>query len=179
MIPTLIFIHNEGFILKISVREAVASDISIIHDFIIGLADSLQMRDRVEVQPENLKTSLFPYSGNPDAFVLIAEINNDPTGMAIYFKNFSTFKGQAGIHLEDLYVLPKYRKKGIGKALLSVLSRIAIACDFHHVDWSVPNNNTDAQGFYRYMNATPDSDWMNWQLSKENLLLLAKDNSWE
>jgi GNAT superfamily N-acetyltransferase len=113
------------------------------------------------------------FGANPVAEVLLAYWAEEPVGFALYFRNFSTFLGQAGIYLEDLFVEPAYRGKGIGKALLTRLARIAVERGYGRLQWSVLDWNTPSIEFYRSLGAVVMDEWTGYRLSGEALDRLA------
>jgi GNAT superfamily N-acetyltransferase len=104
---------------------------------------------------------------------LIAEWHGQPAGFALYFYNYSTWRGHAGIYLEDLFVRPAFRGKGIGKALLSSVAAIAIAEGCPRFEWAVLDWNTPAIDFYNSLGATPMSEWTTMRLAGDALQQLA------
>src|SRR6185503_14394404 len=96
------------------VRPATPGDAALIVSFIRGLAEYERMLDQVEATPESIRDALFPADGTPVAHCVIAELDGEPAGFALYFYNFSTFVGRPGLYLEDLYVMPERRGHGLG-----------------------------------------------------------------
>ncbi len=111
------------------------------------------------------------------AEVLIAEYENQPVGFALFFHNYSTFVGKPGIYLEDLFVLPEMRGKGIGKKLFKELIKIAKERDCGRVEWSVLNWNTPAIDFYKSMGAVPMDEWTVYRLTEDKIDELTSMNS--
>ncbi len=107
------------------------------------------------------------------AEVLLAHWSGEPVGFALYFRNFSTFLGQAGIYLEDLFVEPAHRGKGIGKALLKRLAEIAVERGYGRLEWSVLDWNTPSIEFYRSLGAVPMDEWIRYRLTGAPLMRLA------
>jgi GNAT superfamily N-acetyltransferase len=156
-----------------TIRAAVASDTPQILAFIRELAAYEKLAAEVVATEEGLSATLF--GPQPAAEVLIAEVNGAPAGFALFFHNYSTFLGQAGIFLEDLFVRPEFRARGVGRALLIRLAALARERGCGRLEWSVLDWNADAIGFYRRIGATAMSDWTTYRLSGEALAQLASD----
>ncbi len=139
------------------IRPATRADIPLILEFIRALADYEKMSDAVEATEAQLAENLF--GDSPQAEVLIAEWAGEPAGFALYFHNFSTFRGKRGLYLEDLFVKPEFRGKGIGKALLKKLANIALERDCGRFEWAVLDWNTPAIDFYESMGARVVDEW--------------------
>jgi len=149
----------------ITLREATVEDVSLILDFIKELATYEKLIDQVKTTEENLKESLF---GNQKfAEVIIAEYNGKPAGQALFYHNFSTFLGKLGIYLEDLYVRPVFRGKGIGKALLLRVIEIAKERKCGRVEWAVLDWNKPAINFYKNLEAVPMDEWTIFRLTED------------
>lgn len=150
---------------KLVIRFAQSSDAKIILALIKELAEYEKLSDRVIATEEKLERSIF---GN-EKFVeiLLAEVNNKSVGYALFFKNYSTFLGKPGIYLEDLFVKPSYRGKGIGKALLSKIISIAKERNYGRVEWSVLDWNLSAIDFYKKMGAEPLEEWKVFRLTSD------------
>jgi len=150
---------------KLVIRFAQSSDAKIILALIKELAEYEKLSDRVIATEEKLERSIF---GN-EKFVeiLLAEVNNKSVGYALFFKNYSTFLGKPGIYLEDLFVKPSYRGKGIGKALLSKIISIAKERKYGRVEWSVLDWNLSAIDFYKKMGAEPLEEWKVFRLTSD------------
>jgi GNAT superfamily N-acetyltransferase len=140
------------------IREATEADVPLILQFIRDLADYERLADRVVATEEMLRRTLF---GSPRfAEVLIAEKDGAPAGFALFFHNYSTFLGQPGIYLEDLFVREEMRGRGIGKGLLARLARIARERGCGRVEWAVLDWNAPSIAFYRSIGAISLDDWM-------------------
>ena len=147
------------------IREATESDVALILQFIRDLAEYERLADRVVATEEMLRRTLF---GNPRfAEVLIAEENGSPAGFALFFHNYSTFLGQPGIYLEDLFVRKEMRGRGYGKALLARLARMARERGCGRVEWAVLDWNAPSIAFYRSIGAVSLDDWMIMRLTGE------------
>ncbi len=147
------------------IRFAEKSDTPIIFSLIKQLAEYEKLSDKVITTEERIKQSIF---GN-DQFieVLIAEFEGKAVGYALFFKNYSTFLGKAGIYLEDLFVLPDYRGKGIGKSLLKKIISIAKQRDYGRVEWSVLDWNVSAIEIYKKIGAEPLDEWKIFRLTSD------------
>lgn len=139
------------------IRPATADDTALILDFIRELADYEKLTHDVVATETQLRENLF--GAAPQAEVVIAEWNGAPAGFALFFHNFSTFLGKRGLYLEDLFVRPAQRGKGIGKALLQHLARIAIDRDCGRFEWAVLDWNEPARTFYVSLGAKPVPEW--------------------
>lgn len=150
---------------RLVIRFAQSSDVKTILELIKELAEYEKLSDRVIATEEKLERSIF---GN-EKFVeiLLAEVNNESVGYALFFKNYSTFLGKPGIYLEDLFVKPSYRGKGIGKALLSKIISIAKERNYGRVEFSVLDWNLSAIDFYKKMGAEPLEEWKVFRLTSD------------
>ena len=153
------------------IAPAAESDIPLILSFIRALAEYEKLSHLVVATEENIREHLF--GSNPVAEVLLAHWSGEPVGFALYFRNFSTFLGQAGIYLEDLFVEPAHRGKGIGKALLKRLAEIAVERGYGRLEWSVLDWNTPSIEFYRSLGAVPMDEWIRYRLTGAPLMRLA------
>ena len=154
------------------IREATEADVPLILQFIRDLAEYERMAEHVVATEEMLRRTLF---GNPRfAEVLIAEEDGAPAGFALFFHNYSTFLGQPGIYLEDLFVRQSMRGRGIGKALLARLARIARDRGCGRVEWAVLEWNAPSIAFYRAMGAVGLDDWLTMRLTGDALDALAR-----
>jgi len=152
-------------------RFATTHDVSLILGFIKELAEYENMSEDVVATEDLLRESLFE---RKMAEVIIGEYNNEPIGFALYFHNFSTFLGQPGIFLEDLYVQPKMRGKGIGKTILSFLAKLAIDRKCGRLEWSCLDWNEPSIKFYKGLGAAPMDDWTGYRLDDQALKQLAR-----
>jgi len=151
---------------NISLKFAEEKDIPVILSLIKELAEYEKLLDKVTVTEERLKENLF--GKRKYAEVIIAELDKKPAGQALFFHNFSTFIGKPGIYLEDLYVKPEYRGKGIGKALLYKLIEVAKERNCGRVEWVVLDWNKRAIDFYKKLGAEPMNEWIIYRLIEEN-----------
>lgn len=139
------------------IRPAVAADVPLILRFIRALADYERLAGEVVATEEGLQATLF--GARPVAEVLIAEWRGVPVGFALFFHTYSTFLGRPGLYLEDLFVEPAQRGRGIGRTLLVHLARLALERGCGRFEWSVLDWNEPAIRFYRHLGAQPMNDW--------------------
>ena len=143
----------------------------MILQFIQSLADYEKMSDQVVATESLLKEWIFE---KQKAEVLFAVAENKEGGFALFFHNFSTFLGRAGIYLEDLFVLPEYRGKGYGKAILKKLASITLERGCGRLEWSCLNWNQPSIDFYLSLGAEPMSDWTVYRITGDTLTRLGK-----
>jgi GNAT superfamily N-acetyltransferase len=155
----------------ITIRPATERDVPLIFSFIRQLAEYEHLLDAVKATEETLRATLF--GAKPVGEVLIAEDGGTPVGFALFFQNYSTFLAQPGLYLEDLFVIPAARGRGVGRFLLERLSQIAIERNYGRVEWAVLDWNAPAIGFYRRIGAQPMSDWTVMRLTGDALSRLA------
>lgn len=152
-------------------RFANAADVPAILGFIRELADYEQLRHEVTASEATLSATLF---GDPRyAEVILAEVDNQPVGMALFFHNYSTFLAQPGIHLEDLYVQPEHRGSGLGKALITRLAQLAVERHCGRLEWQVLDWNEPARRFYRSLGAKPLDGWLTKRVTGDTLEQMA------
>ena len=152
-------------------RYATEKDVPIILDFIKQLAEYEHMADEVVATEELLREWIFD---RKKAEVIFALEDGMEVGFALFFHNFSTFLGRAGIYLEDLFVLPEYRGKGYGKALLTELARIAVDRGCGRLEWWCLDWNEPSIEFYKSMGAEPMDEWTVYRIAGERLAQLGK-----
>jgi GNAT superfamily N-acetyltransferase len=158
-----------------NIRFAQETDLPIILGFIRSLAKYERLLDEVEANADLLRQHLF--GERPAAEVLIAEVEGEPAGFAIFFQNFSTFLARPGLYLEDLFVDPAFRRRGIGKELLTELARIAVERNYGRLEWSVLDWNTPAIAFYEEVGARIMRDWIPCRVSGDSLRTLSGPGS--
>ncbi|AXX91924.1 GNAT family N-acetyltransferase [Malaciobacter molluscorum LMG 25693] len=158
---------------KVIIRDANIDDSETIFNFIKELAIYEKALDEVKTNVEGIKQSVF--GENSVTYVLIAEYNNEPVGMALYFYNYSTWEGKNGIYLEDLFVTDKYRGIGAGKALLKQLAKIAVEKDCKRVEWQVLDWNKPSIDFYDSIGANGLTEWIPYRLTGDALIEFAKN----
>lgn len=156
---------------SLRIDPATPADVPVILALIKSLADYEKLSDAVTVDEAKLRDSLF--GPRPAAEVVIARVGADAVGFAVWFHNYSTFLGQRGLYLEDLFVVPEWRARGVGRALLTHLARIAVARGCGRMEWSVLDWNEPALGFYRRIGATPMDEWTVQRLTGDALRRLA------
>ncbi|HEY0476595.1 MAG TPA: GNAT family N-acetyltransferase [Kofleriaceae bacterium] len=139
------------------IRFAAADDAPTILHFIHALAEYEKLEGEVVASEAGLRATLF--GPRPAAEVLLAEQSGAPVGFALFFTSYSTFLARPGVYLEDLFVEPVARGRGVGLALMSALARIAIERDYGRFEWAVLDWNTPALEFYRSLGALPQSEW--------------------
>ncbi|KAF5077597.1 Acetyltransferase (GNAT) family protein [anaerobic digester metagenome] len=152
-------------------RYATESDVPLILDFIKKLADYEKMSDEVIATEDLLNEWLFEKN---KAEVLFLVVEEKEVGFALFFHNFSTFLGRAGIYLEDLFVLEEHRKKGYGRAILRKLAQIARERGCGRLEWWCLDWNKPSIDFYRSLGAQPMEDWTVFRLSGSTLLQVAE-----
>ncbi len=152
-------------------RPAIAADVPLIRELIEGLASYEQLRHECVATDALLHAALF--GARPYAEVIIAEYDGAAAGFALFFLNFSTFLARPGIYLEDLFVVPAYRGRGVGKALLRQLAQVAMERECGRLEWSVLNWNVDAIGFYEQLGARPQDEWTVYRVTGDALTQLA------
>jgi GNAT superfamily N-acetyltransferase len=157
---------------NLRIVNAVESDVPVILDFIKQLAEYEKLSHQVVATVETLEKSLFGQRAN--AQVILAELDGRKVGFAIFYTNFSTFLGKPGIYLEDLFVVPEARGKGIGKKLLAYLARLTKERDYGRLDWAVLDWNKPSIDFYESIGAKPLSDWIVYRLQGEALQKMAE-----
>ena len=156
---------------EVKFRFAKRSDIPLILNFIRGLAEYEKMSDEVVADEKTLEEWIFDKQKVEVIFALEGE---KAVGFALFFHNFSTFLGRAGIYLEDLFVLPEYRGKGYGKALLKKLAAIAVERGCGRLEWCCLDWNKPSIDFYLSLGAQPLSDWTNYRVTGKTLSELAE-----
>jgi GNAT superfamily N-acetyltransferase len=159
--------------MNILIRTADERDIPLILDLIKGLAEYERLASEVTATEATLRQSLFGPS--PGAEVIIADADGQPAGFALFFHNFSTFVGKRGIYLEDLFVKPAWRGKGVGRQLLARLAQLAIERNCGRLEWAVLDWNEPAIRFYRGLGAKPMHDWTVFRLAGDTLHQLAAE----
>lgn len=158
----------------LTIAPARESDIPLILDFVRKLAEYERLSTEVIADEGALRESLF--GPRPAAEALLAWWAAEPVGFAVYFHSFSTFVGRPGIYLEDLFVLPEFRGRGIGKAVLVYLAKIARDRNCARLEWAVLDWNQPAIDFYRSLGAVPLQDWTVFRLTESKLDQITKQN---
>ena len=158
----------------IDIRKAEERDLPLILEFIQALAEYERLRDACVATEQKLRDTLF--SSPPAAEVIIARVDGEPMGFALFFHNYSTFLAQRGIYLEDLFVKPEARGQGVGFALLSELARIAVERNCGRLEWAVLDWNQLAIDFYKRIGAVPLDDWNIFRLTGDSLVRVARES---
>lgn len=154
-----------------TIRQAQESDSALILDFIYKIAEYEKLRHEVIATEDLIRENIFGEHSNTEC--VLAYEGDEPVGFAVYFHNFSTFKGKKGLYLEDLFVLPEKRGKGYGKALLLFLARLAKERDCGRFEWSVLDWNEPAITFYKSLGAKPMDEWTVFRVAEDALDNLA------
>jgi GNAT superfamily N-acetyltransferase len=158
--------------MSLNIRQAVSGDEHLVFDYICKLAEYEKLRHEVKATAEDIGDSLF--GARPRAICDLAFWNNEPAGFALWFYNYSTFSGRAGIYLEDLFVEPSMRGLGIGKSLLQYLAKRCVTEGLRRLQWSVLDWNAPSIEFYKSLGAEPQDEWTVFRVSGEALQKLAK-----
>lgn len=140
-----------------TIRPGTERDVPVLLTLIRGLAEYERLADQAVATEDDLRRTLF--GATPRAEVVFAEDDRGVAGFALFFHNYSTFRGRPGLYLEDLFVVPERRGEGIGKALLLHLRELAVARGCGRMEWSVLSWNEPAIGFYRRLGARLMDDW--------------------
>lgn len=154
------------------IREALPGDEGLLLAMIRELAEYEKLSDCVIATEETLRRSLF--EGRRVAEAMIGEYEGSPAAFMLFFHNFSTFLGQTGIYLEDLFVRPAFRGRGLGRQMLRRLAGLAVERNCGRIDWSVLDWNEPAIGFYKSLGARPMDDWRIFRVTGDSLARLAQ-----
>ena len=158
---------------RIEIRGAEVEDTLLILRFIKELAIYEKAEDQVEATVESIKESIFGPDSTTHAIICL--IDGEPVGFAVYFFNYSTWLGKNGLYLEDLYIAPKHRKIGAGRAILKHLAQTAVYKGCGRFEWSVLDWNEPALDFYKSIGARPQNEWIIYRLSGQELIAFAQD----
>ena len=156
----------------LTIREATPEDIPLMLTLIKELAEYEKLTHTLEATEESMREALF--AGRPAAEALMAFYNDEPAGYAIFFHSVSTFLGKAGLYLEDIYVRPHLRGKGIGKAMFVNIARIAAQRKCGRMEWQVLRWNQPAIDFYEALGAEAMDGWLTMRLAGDSLNDVAK-----
>lgn len=160
---------------SLTIRSARPEDSALVFEFIRGIADYEKLTHELAATEADIRAAL---SGElPRIEVLLADWNHQPAAFALFFHNFSTFVGRRGLYLEDLYVRPEYRGKGIGKRLLLELVRIGHGRRCGRMEWVALDWNRPAIEFYEQLGARPMKEWILFRLGEDQLNRLALEQS--
>jgi GNAT superfamily N-acetyltransferase len=157
--------------MPLALRPATPADVPLVLRLIEGLAEYERLRDQCVATEAALHASLF--GPRPEAEVVVAELDGEAAGFALFFHNYSTFLARRGLYLEDLFVWPHLRGRGVGKALLVHLARLAVERGCGRFEWAVLDWNESAIGFYRSLGAEPMDDWTVMRVHGDALTRLA------
>ncbi|MCA8986829.1 MAG: GNAT family N-acetyltransferase [Planctomycetaceae bacterium] len=158
--------------MNFQLRTANPDDAPAILSLIQGLADYEHLSHEIVATESLLRATLF--GEHSVAECLLAEVSGAAVGFALFFQNYSTFLGRPGIYLEDLFVMPEFRKQGIGKALFQEVARLAVERNCGRMEWSVLDWNQPAIDFYRSMGAQSQEEWTVYRLTGETLQQAAR-----
>lgn len=154
------------------IRTATPDDVPVIHALIRELAEYEKAPEEARASEAQLREALFGERPAAFAHMAVDEASGEPVGFALWFLNFSTWRGVHGIYLEDLYVRPQARGGGHGRALLTELARICVERGYERLEWSVLNWNQPAIGFYEALGARPQDEWTVYRLTDAALTAL-------
>ena len=157
--------------MSLNIRRARPGEAGLVLDFVRELADYEKLSHEAEATEADIAAALF--GDDPRLFCAIAEWNGEPVGFAVWFHNFSTFSGRYGIYLEDLYVRPSHRAKGLGKALLVYLAKECVDNGWPRLQWAVLDWNAPSIAFYKSLGAVMLDDWTLCRVSGPALARLA------
>lgn len=158
---------------RVELRSATRADVPVILALIRGLAEYERLADECVATEAALTETLF--GARPQAEVVLAFADERPAGFALFFHNYSTFLAKQGIYLEDLFVFPEFRGRGIGKRLLRHLAALAVERECGRLEWSVLDWNRDAIRFYESLGAKAMDEWTVYRVTGEALHTLAAD----
>ncbi|WP_369247471.1 N-acetyltransferase family protein [Streptomyces sp. R41] len=147
------------------IRTATPADIPVIHALVRELAEYEKVLEEARATPEQLREALFGEHPAAYAHIAVDDTTGEPVGFALWFLNFSTWRGVHGIYLEDLYVRPQARGAGHGKALLTELARICVEHGYQRLEWAVLNWNRPSIDFYESLGARPQDEWTVYRLT--------------
>jgi diamine N-acetyltransferase len=143
--------------MTLAIRRAEPADAELVFALVCELADYENLQDEVAARPEDIAAALF--AREPRLFCDIAEWDGEPAGFSVWFLNFSTFRGRHGIYLEDVFVRPPFRGRGIGTALLKRLAKHCVDNDYRRFEWAVLDWNAPSIGFYESIGAQVMHEW--------------------
>ena len=148
---------------RFSIKPAAIDDVRLVLEFVKGLAEYEQMADEVAATEEDLKEALFGPKAVAEA--VIGYRGDEPAGFALFFFQYSTFTGRPSLYLEDIFVLPQWRGRGLGRELMGYLAKTALARKCRRLEWSVLDWNESAIGFYKGLGAGPVDGWTTYRLA--------------
>ena len=157
------------------IRDAGPADVGQLLRLIQELAEFERASDAVQATEEDLHGALF--CPDPKVFALVAEEAGSVVGMAIYFVSFSTWTGRHGLYLEDIFVVPEHRSRGLGRELVTALAVCAVQLGCSRVEWAVLDWNEAAIGFYESLGAEAMDDWTTFRISGQSLAALGRSST--
>jgi len=155
------------------IEAATERDVPVILELINGIAEYERLSHEVVATEDSLRESLF--GARPGAEVAIGYAGSEAVGFAVYFHNYSTFLGRAGLYLEDLFVKPQWRRRGFGRQLLAHVAWVAVERGCGRLEWAVLDWNEPAIRFYKNLGARPMDEWTVYRMTGEALERLARD----
>jgi len=164
---------------ELKLRAATPADVPVVFELIKALAEYEKLSHAVTGNADSLEAHLFGEPGidrsnyRPIVEAIIAELADKPVGFSLFFHNYSTFLTQPGIYIEDLFVLPEYRGRGIGKRLISYVAQLAVSRNCGRLEWSVLDWNESAIGFYKHIGASILDEWRICRVTDNSLSNLA------
>jgi GNAT superfamily N-acetyltransferase len=161
--------------MSLTIRTARPDDSALIFTLVRELADYEKLSGEVDATEEQIASALF--AREPRLYCDIAEWNGEPAGFAVWFPNFSTFRGRHGIYLEDIFVRPAFRQRGIGKALLARLARHCVEQGYARFEWAVLDWNAPSIAFYKAIGAQVMDEWRICRLSGKALQDFASEGA--
>jgi GNAT superfamily N-acetyltransferase len=156
----------------LSISTATEADVPTLRALITALAEYEKLAHRMTATEESLRRDLF--GARPYAEALIGQVDGEPVGYALFFHTYSTFMGRPGLYLEDVFVKPAARGRGVGKALLRAVARIARDRQCGRLEWSVLNWNAPSIAFYDSLGATPMREWTAYRMDEATIAKLAE-----
>ena len=157
------------------IREAKLSDVQVIYDLIVELAIYEKEPDAVVASAEDIQENLF--GTNPVAYCHVAEVDGQVVGIAIWFLNYSTWLGKAGLYLEDLFVKPEFRGSGLGLSLMKTLAQVCVDRGYERFQWWVLDWNEPSINFYKSIGAEAMDEWTVYRLSGNALTSFAASST--
>ena len=156
---------------QVTITPVTPEDVPLVYAFVRKIAEYEKLSHEVVATQEDFREALFGPVARAET--VLARLNGEPVGFALFFHNFSTFTGKTGLYLEDLFVDPEYRGRGIGRALLTHLAGIARQRGCPRFEWTVLNWNTPAIDFYKRLGAVPMDEWTVYRLCGDALKAVA------
>ena len=154
----------------INIRAATSNDVSLVLQFVKGLSEYERLSDELVATEENMYDSLFGPDANAEAvFACYGNGDRKEVGCAVFTQHYSTYSGRSSLYLEDLFVLPEWRRYGVGRSLMAYGAKLARSRDYLRMEWSVLDWNDPAIGFYESLGAVRIKGWLTYRLSGEAL----------